>query len=358
MSIEVSPDGTMYKGTEWEDDGSSISSTDDITIVDQMADAASNVAGAANTSAFQTNNTKSKTFKVQLSCDNESVIFEASIPIGESGAVNYSTYEIVHLPTDIWAYRNTSARRFSLNGHFVSRTPEEADLNARYIDLIRSWRHPDFGGTGAVPPILRLSGYHNNNINEQPVLLTSYSVTYADDVDWIFQGTVPMPIICGIQFEFVEAYSPEEITAKAWKTKINNATGMFSYGAAATVSEAGAVGLGDSITGGLNIPNIASSGSFPGLAAMSGIGNTASNLLNTASKIAETPNPLGALGISTSNLINNTSAVQCVNPLISSSNLGSTIVATPEEIATLQNYRPGETFGRDLSLPVAEITIT
>ena len=249
--------------------------------------------GPANTSATQDQQSSSKSFKVQLSCGNDIVTFEASMPIAESRNASYSNYDIVHLPTDIWSYKNTTARKFSLSGRIVSRTPDEADLNAMYLDLIRSWTLPDFGSTGATPPILHLSGYRNNNIDDLQVLLVGYSINYSDEVDWIFQGKIPMPVICGVQLELVEVYSPLQITNKAWKIKINEATGNFKYGAAASV-----VGNDQSINA-LSIPNIASiAQSFQGLASMPALIKSVG-----ASCLTPTPNNTSSLGISTSSAI-------------------------------------------------------
>jgi hypothetical protein len=199
-------------------------------------------------------------FKVTLSCQGKEVVFEASIPIQESRTAGYETFSIVHLPTDIWAYRGTGARRFIISGNLISRNPKEAAQNAKYVDWIRSWVLPDFGDTGATPPILRLSGYGNNNIRNVPVILNNYSITYPDNVDYIFQGEIPMPVILTISLDLSEAYSPKETTEKKWKINISKG-GSFVYGVGATVA-AGGVGKGDSIA------NIGADGKFPGVASM------------------------------------------------------------------------------------------
>jgi hypothetical protein len=241
----------------------------------------------------------SKTFKVQLSCGSRHVVvFEASVPVSENRSVNYDSYSVVHLPTDIWSYRNTSARRFSINGNFISRTPDEASENARHVDLIRSWALPDFGGSGATPPILRLTAYGNNNIDDVQVILFSYSVQYPDTVDYIFRGEVPMPVITPISLELVEVYSPKQITDKQWKLNIAKG-GFFIYGAGASFGP-GMVGSGDSIM------NLASSGNFQGIASMNLPSTvTAGNALGDAPMsgtwaTSETPNNSDTLNVSES----------------------------------------------------------
>src|SRR5574343_353051 len=124
------------------------------------------------------------TYEVKISSSGGTVIYEASSPIHESRNANYEGYNIVHLPTDIWAYRNTTGRRFTVPGKLVSRTPKEADTNAKYVNLIRSWLLPDFGGSGATPPLVYLSGYNNSNLNRVQCVVKSYSISWPDDVDW------------------------------------------------------------------------------------------------------------------------------------------------------------------------------
>lgn len=171
------------------------------------------------------------TYKVVLEeIGGDKVVFEASSPVTESRAAAYDTYGITHLPTDIFAYRSTSARSFSISGRLVSRTTGEANANARYLNLIRQWLLPDFGDSGATPPILYLSAYSNDNIRKLKVLLRSYHWSFPDDVDYIFTGMTPMPVIGQLGIEVVEAYSPAEVTARVWKIRDNKIGGMFEGG--------------------------------------------------------------------------------------------------------------------------------
>jgi hypothetical protein len=156
-------------------------------------------------------------FKVMITCDNDKVVFEASAPVTESRSVNYDGYNVVQMPTDLWAYRNTSARHFSVTGKLVSRTVDEANANSNYLDLIRSWSLPDFGESGATPPIVKLYAYLNNNIFGVPCIIRAYSWTFPDDVDYIYMADSPMPVIGILQVDLDEAYSAQQITNKAWK---------------------------------------------------------------------------------------------------------------------------------------------
>jgi hypothetical protein len=123
------------------------------------------------------------------------------------------------------AYRNTSGRKFTVSGKLVSRNVQEANQNVLYINLIRSWILPDFGDSGATPPILRFFAYNNSNINNVETVMRSYSISFPDDIDYIFQdssGTAidPLPVVMLINIDLDEVYSAEEITNKNWKINL------------------------------------------------------------------------------------------------------------------------------------------
>jgi len=176
------------------------------------------------------------TYKVSLSVGKTQVIFEASTPIVEGRSANYDGHSIIHLPTDILTYKNTTGRNFGINAKLVSRNSDEATANSQIVDLIRSWILPDFGGTGATPPIVKLSAFYNRNIKDVPCIIKSYSINYPDDVDWIFgkdslDDRNPMPVITMITINLEEAYSAQQVTNKKWKMKITQVSGSeFVYG--------------------------------------------------------------------------------------------------------------------------------
>jgi hypothetical protein len=168
-------------------------------------------------------------FKVRLSGPGGEVVFEASAPLGEQRTAEYGNYDIIHMPTALLSYRKTSSRTWTISGKLVSRTADEADANARYLDLIRRWLLPDFGVTGATPPILTLHGYRNSNIDGRRVVLKSYGWNFPEEVDYIYSGSQPMPIIGNIEVAIEEVYSAEEITNGAWRLNLGKA-GKFIPG--------------------------------------------------------------------------------------------------------------------------------
>lgn len=311
--------------------------------------------GGAQPSSTTGNPRLIKDFKVKISVGNESVIFEASSPIGESRTATYQGFDLVHAPTDIWAYKNTSARRFSITGKLVSRSPNEADTNSYYLNLIRKWMMPEFGGTGATPPICLLSGYGNINLNNVQVVLLSYAFTFPDDVDYIFTNAEPMPVIGLLQIDAVEAYSGEQITNGDWKIKPGaqpqpflGSSNLINFQSTTTKSTS------------LNIQNLASNSKykFPGLASgilgipgLPSIGSILNNTIGSVLNGSIFKNPVAAIGVTSSTLISApTSQISklSTNPFIVG---GGDVIQTPNVVVPTVPVPLSDSFGRAAPLP-------
>ena len=178
--------------------------------------------------------------KVMIIGGGSLVRFEASAPVSESRVANYEGFNIVHMPTSLWAYRNTNGRHFSISGKLVSRNANEAKANAGYLTTVRSWVLPNFGGTGSTPPIVFLSGYSNTYLTEVPCVVLSYNWTFPEDVDYIYGTTEPMPVIGMLTIEMEEAYSAAQITAGDWQIDAQSG-GSFSYAGVPGSASAGGI---------------------------------------------------------------------------------------------------------------------
>lgn len=206
---------------------------------------------------------RESSYKVLITGGGGLVRFEASAPVSESRVANYEGYNIVHLPTSLWAYRNTNGRHFSITGKLVSRTPNEAEANAGYLTTIRSWMLPGFGKTGSTPPIVFLTAYNNKHISSVPCIVLSYNWNFPDDVDYIYATKEPMPVIGIITIELEEAYSAEQITNGAWKIGVQSG-GSFSYsGEPGSASSGGPISVRTSPSYGPGFRGITGSGEKP-----------------------------------------------------------------------------------------------
>ena len=161
------------------------------------------------------------------------VIFWVSPTVSESRQAQYTATDIVHHPGQLQIYKSSTARGYGIEAQLISRTAAEAQANIDTINLIRSWTMPYYGeGTqeselangeagsrfGAPPDILELQGYGNSKssriIGPVPVVLTSYSWTWPNDVDYIkSSGGEPFPVIVSIHIDVVEALSPKQYSS-------------------------------------------------------------------------------------------------------------------------------------------------
>lgn len=195
--------------------------------------------------------------------DIGSVIFEVTPSFTESGSVEYSSVQPVHMPGSIQVYKYTHARTFNITAHFISRNTADALKNIDYLQTLRSWRYPFFGNSGttnatkpagasigqyngptpedkirnsttesnaellgAPPEVLYLYAYSTSandkrdgsavNINRVPVVLTSLNISYPEDVDYLpvslstSPRVEPFPVKMDVQITLTESHSPTE----------------------------------------------------------------------------------------------------------------------------------------------------
>lgn len=208
-----------------------------------------------------------------------SVIFEVTPSFSESGSVEYSAVQPVHMPGSIQTYKYTHSRTFNITAHLISRNTADALRNIKYLQTLRSWRYPYFGNSGttsatqqpaapslgqfngndaamariqnstsdasgellgAPPEVLYLYAYSTSNndkrgldsnnrvnIDRVPVVLSSLNITYPEDVDYLpinispTQKTEPFPVKMDVQITLLEAHSPteyERFNLAAYKT--------------------------------------------------------------------------------------------------------------------------------------------
>lgn len=132
----------------------------------------------------------------------------------------YDITNPVHSVTGFASYKHTNLREISVSDiKLVSRTPEEATRNQKDLQTLKSWARPYFGKSspvGAPPDILFLYAYSDANdpVNfyRFPVVLTSISYKYPNDVDYISTlGNTPFPVIMTVSIRLLETRSPTEV---------------------------------------------------------------------------------------------------------------------------------------------------
>lgn len=198
------------------------------------------------------------------------VTFEVSPELVETRTVNYSSLDPVHMPGQIYVFKNTQARTFSVSGaKLISNTPQEAENTLSKLRLLRGWTMPRFGINsstatavvqsnqallnsfanqnssslfndlsllqpasngemlGAPPEVLYFSAYSNTmvssgSVNGQaiasghiarvPVVIQSLTIPFPTDVDYIISATTKtaIPLIMSVDVTLLESHSAQE----------------------------------------------------------------------------------------------------------------------------------------------------
>jgi hypothetical protein len=164
---------------------------------------------------------------------NTVVAFRVSPEISETRTVGYKTIDPLHMPGAIQVFQNSAPRNWSVAAiKLVSRNGVEAEENLAIINQLRAWQMPFFGKSrtqgkedykyemfGAPPEVLEFSAYSNSadgvgltNIRKIPVVITSLTIPYPTDVDYIQTATTkqPFPVIMSIDMTLVETHSPRD----------------------------------------------------------------------------------------------------------------------------------------------------
>jgi hypothetical protein len=75
----------------------------------------------------------------------QEVVFENTPAFSESGGVEYTPVQPIHMPGAVQIYKNTQPRTFTIGARLVGRTRSEVTKNSIDLQLLRSWRYPFFG---------------------------------------------------------------------------------------------------------------------------------------------------------------------------------------------------------------------
>jgi len=119
------------------------------------------------------------------------LVFPYTPSITITHAANYQTLDIVHSNYPYLAYENSKVETINISAKFYVEDSYEARYWVEAVHLLRSLTKMSFGeseNVGAPPPLVKLSGYGDFVFNNVPVVVTSFSMTMPDDVDYISTG--------------------------------------------------------------------------------------------------------------------------------------------------------------------------
>ena len=101
----------------------------------------------------------------------------------------YTSIELVHANTELYAYTRTNALKFTVNGKFSVQNQTEGVYSLACIHFLRTVTKMWFGqsdpNAGTPPPVLYFDAYGDYMFNKLPVIVTEFSITLPDDVDYV-----------------------------------------------------------------------------------------------------------------------------------------------------------------------------
>jgi len=140
------------------------------------------------------------------------IIFPYTPTITFGNKSNYSDYDLVHTNYAINAFVNSRPDNISISAPFYNQTKEEASYTANAILFLRTSMKMDFGvnATGAPPPILRFSAYGPYNLQNVPVVISSFNTSYPPEPDYVDDGNGNyFPTEMTLSIELIPQYSAQ-----------------------------------------------------------------------------------------------------------------------------------------------------
>jgi hypothetical protein len=116
------------------------------------------------------------------------VIFPYTPTIQTSYAANYDKYDLTHSNYRGYFYKNSVVNDISVNATFTAQDTFEAQYLLAVIVFFRSATKMFYGKDefrGAPPPLVELSGYGEYQYNNHPCLISNFSYSLPNDVDYI-----------------------------------------------------------------------------------------------------------------------------------------------------------------------------
>ena len=103
--------------------------------------------------------------------------------------ITYNSMDLVHTNQEIMAYVRSSAAKFGVAGKFTVQNQAQGLYALACIHFMRVVTKMNFGDNdslaGTPPPVLEFSAYGQSMFNHLPVIVTGFTVTLSDDVDYV-----------------------------------------------------------------------------------------------------------------------------------------------------------------------------
>jgi hypothetical protein len=119
---------------------------------------------------------------------SDGVIFPYTPTIETSYAANYDKYDLTHSNYRGYFYKNSVVNDINIRGVFTAQDTAEAEYMLAVIHFFRSVTRMFYGQDslrGAPPPLVYLSGFGEYQFNDHPCLVSNFSYSLPNEVDYI-----------------------------------------------------------------------------------------------------------------------------------------------------------------------------
>jgi hypothetical protein len=116
------------------------------------------------------------------------VIFPYTPKIDVNYRANYSTYDLTHSNFRGYFYQNSQVGDIGITGHFTAQDTQQANYLLAVIHFFKSATKMFYGQDaqrGSPPPLVFLSGLGQYQFNKHPCLITDFTYSLPEDVDYI-----------------------------------------------------------------------------------------------------------------------------------------------------------------------------
>lgn len=120
----------------------------------------------------------------------QGIVFPYTPTITETQNVEYAQTSLVSSNQDYYAYKTTGSTKITVAGDFVLENQYDAEYMLAVVHFFRVMAKSHFGKrdttkAGLPPPILNFSGYGKYMYDHLPVIITSRTLPFDGDIDWI-----------------------------------------------------------------------------------------------------------------------------------------------------------------------------
>ena len=157
------------------------------------------------------------------------IVFPYTPTISSSMSTEYSQYDIIHSNYPQQSFVRHKPGNISIAAQFIHQTENDAKYTSGVLHFLSVVMKMHFGmkdaNAGTPPPLLEFYAYGVTNFERVPVLVSTFSTTYPDDVDYVTftvnstrsgsapsggSYTVNLPAIMTINIELIPHYPAKD----------------------------------------------------------------------------------------------------------------------------------------------------